>query len=129
MNLAKTLRVSATGLQAERMRMDVISANIANANSVQSPDEEAYRRREVILTGSTEGAKVERIAVDPAPLRRVAEPGHPFADAEGYVYYSNVEPVKEMVNMMGANRAYEANIAAFNAAKTMIRSALQIGKV
>jgi flagellar basal-body rod protein FlgC len=129
MNLSKTLRVSASGLQSERLRMDVISANIANANSVRTPNEDAYRRREVMLRGDENGARAVRIVADPAPLRRVAEPGHPFADADGYVYYSNVEPVKEMVDMMGANRAYEANIAAFNAAKTMMKSALQIGKV
>lgn len=129
MTLSNALRVTGSGMAAERLRMDVTASNIANSNSVNSPGQPAYRRRYVILNGDQNGVKVDRIAVDNSELRRVADPTHPLADSEGYVYYSNVEPIKEMVNMLSANRAYEANIAAFNSAKGMIRSALQIGRL
>lgn len=123
------MRVSATGLNAERMRMDVISGNIANANSMRTRTEDAYRRRMVVLETDGDGVKIRQIMEDPTPLRAVADPDHPLADAQGYVYYSNVNPVAEMVNLLSANRAYEANVAAFNSAKGMVRSALNIGRM
>lgn len=129
MTLNQAMRVASTGLAAERFRMDVISSNIANANSIRTPNQDAYRRQMVILTGDESGVKVQRVMPDMSELRKVHEPGNPMADAEGFVYYSNVEPITEMVNMMGATRAYEANVAAFNSVKGMIRSALQIGKI
>ncbi|MBV6459853.1 MAG: Flagellar basal-body rod protein FlgC [Fimbriimonadaceae bacterium] len=129
MSLNSAMRVSATGLTAERFRMDVISVNIANANSSRVNGKEPYRRRDVELIGDANGVKISRIVEDKGPFVMKFEPGNPNADAEGMVLYSNVEPVSEMVNMIGASRAYEANIAAFNAVKGMIRSALTIGKV
>jgi flagellar basal-body rod protein FlgC len=123
------MRVSATGLNAERMRMDVISGNIANANSMRTRTEDAYRRRMVVLETDGDGVKIRQIMEDPTPLRAVADPDHPLADAQGYVYYSNVNPVAEMVNLLSANRAYEANVAAFNSAKGMVRAALNIGRM
>ncbi len=129
MTLSSALKVSSSGLTAERFRMDVISANIANANSVQVGDKEPYRRRSVVLTGDENGVAIGPIVKDMSPLRSVYEPANPLADGKGYVYYSNIQPVHEMVDMMGASRAYEANIAAFNSAKSMIRAALNIGKV
>jgi flagellar basal-body rod protein FlgC len=108
--------------------MDVISGNIANANSMRTPDQDAYRRQMVLLTSSTEGVQVQQILQDQSPLRAVPEPDHPLADANGYVYFSNVDPVTEMVNLMSASRAYEANVAAFNSAKGMVRAAMQIGR-
>ncbi len=129
MTLTHALRVTGSGMAAERLRMDVTASNIANANSVNTPGKPAYQRRYVVLTGDKDGVQVDRIAVDNSELRRVADPTHPLADSEGYVYYSNVEPIKEMVNMLSANRAYEANIAAFNSAKGMINSALRIGQL
>lgn len=129
MSLNSAMRISATGLTAERFRMDVISVNIANANSSRVNGKEPYRRRDVELLGDANGVKISRIVEDRGPFVAKFEPGNPNADAEGMVLYSNVEPVSEMVNMLGASRAYEANIAAFNTAKGMIRSALTIGKV
>lgn len=128
MNLVGAMRLSASGLTAERARMDLISANLANANSMRTPFEDAYRRRVAVLAATPEGVKIQKIEVDRSELRREADPTHPYADAEGYVYYSNIQPVREMVDMISANRAYEANIAAFNSAKTMVRSALNIGR-
>ena len=129
MTLNGSLRSSSTGLFAERTRMDTISANIANANSIKSPTQDAYRKHMVILTGGEDGVKVAKIIQDNGPLRAVPEPDHPFADANGMVYYSNVDPITEMVNLMSATRSYEANIQAFNSSKKMISSALSIGRI
>lgn len=117
-------------MHAERFRMDVISGNIANANSMKlkgGPD--PYRRREVTLTAGPEGVRITGVVEDKRDFKLVKDPGNPNADDNGYVTYSNVEPIYEMVNMMSASRAYEANIAAFNSTKSMLRAALQIGKV
>jgi flagellar basal-body rod protein FlgC len=127
MTLSQAMRASSTGLTAERFRMDVISTNIANANSIQTKDRAAYRRQVVVLTGNDSGVRIERIAQDMSDLITKFEPGNPEADGEGKVYYANVQPIAEMVDMIGATRAYEANVAAFNSAKGMLRSALTIG--
>jgi len=127
--LAGAMRISASGLVAERFRMDVISSNIANANSMKIGNQLPYRRRDVALSGDANGVRIVGIVQDQRDFRVVNDPGNPNADGEGNVTYTNVEPIHEMVNMLGASRAYEANIAAFNSAKGMIRSALQIGKI
>ena len=129
MNLNTAMRISSSGLAAERLRMDVISGNIANANSVQTKDRDAYRRRMVELVGTPQGVRLGRIVQDTGPLREEVDPSNPNADQRGIVRYSNVNAVTEMVDMLGASRAYEANVAAFNSAKSMIRNALNIGKV
>lgn len=129
MNLNTALKISSSGLAAERTRMDVISGNIANANSVSTKDKEAYRRKMVELIGTSEGVKIGRIGQDGAALREEVDPTNPNADEKGVVHYSNVNTITEMVDMLGASRAYEANVAAFNSAKGMIKSALNIGKV
>ncbi|MCH7904075.1 MAG: flagellar basal body rod protein FlgC [Armatimonadetes bacterium] len=128
MTLSNAMRISSTGMTAERFRMDVISSNIANANSMRTADQDAYRRQMVILSGNEFGVTIERILQDASPLRMVQEPGNPLADADGYVFYSNVNPVYEMIDMIGATRAYEANVAAFKSAKGMLRAALTIGQ-
>lgn len=122
------MRVSSTGMSAERYRMDVISTNIANANSSARPGEEPFRARLVMLGGNERGVRVLSTAASAAPFRREFEPGHPNADAEGYVRYTNIDPIREMIDMMGASRAYEANVAAFNSAREMMRAALTIGR-
>lgn len=127
--LSNAMRVSAGGLTAERFRMDVISSNIANSSSMKIGDKLPYRRRDVALSGDENGVQIMGIVEDQRPFIEKIEPGNPNADAEGKVTYSNVEPINEMVDMIGASRAYEANIAAFNSAKSMIQSALQIGRV
>jgi flagellar basal-body rod protein FlgC len=129
MTLNNALKISSSGLTAERFRMDVISANIANANSVKTNGQDPYRRRMVVLYGDENGVKLGPVMKDMSELRAVQDPSNPLADDKGYVYYSNIEPVHEMVDMIGASRAYEANIAAFNSVKSMIKSALNIGKV
>ncbi|MBS1706831.1 MAG: flagellar basal body rod protein FlgC [Armatimonadetes bacterium] len=129
MSLSQGMRISSTGMSAERFRMDIISTNIAGANTVRTPQQDAYRRQNVIFISDGEGVKISGVQKDMSPLRPVYEPGNPSADKDGFVYYSNVKPVQEMVDMIGASRAYEANINAFNSARGMIRSALNIGKV
>lgn len=128
MNLTSALRISSSGLAAERFRMDVISGNIANANSVSTKDKEAYRRHTVELIGTADGVKIGKVDIDNSELREEVDPNNPNADKNGVVHYSNVNPITEMVDMLGASRAYEANIAAFNSAKGMIKSALNIGR-
>jgi flagellar basal-body rod protein FlgC len=127
MNLNTAMRISSSGLAAERFRLDVISGNIANANSVSTKTQQAYKRHTVELIGTSEGVKIGRVSTE-GELRKEPDPGNPNADADGNVTYSNVNPVTEMVDMLGASRAYEANVAAFNSAKGMIKSALTIGK-
>lgn len=129
MNLNSAMRASASGLTAERFRMDVISSNIANANSIRANGQDPYRRRVVELTSSENGVRITGVIQDQSPFRRVLDRGNPNADRDGFVTTSNIEPIQEMVDMMSASRAYEANIAAFNSAKSMIRSALSIGRM
>ncbi len=145
MGMFDSMHVSASGLAAERLRMDVIAQNLANVNSTRGPDGQPYRRHEVIFQSSdavvSNGPKgvsdnisggplhgVEAVAIveDPSALRAVRQPDHPDADENGYVYYPNVNPVTEMVDMMTATRAYEANVTAMNAAKNMALKALDI---
>ena len=128
MNLNSALRISSSGLAAERFRMDVISGNIANSNSVSTKDKEAYRRHTVELISGPDGVKIGKVNIDNSELREEVDPNNPNADKNGIVHYSNVSPITEMVDMLGASRAYEANIAAFNSAKGMIKSALNIGR-
>lgn len=123
--LNHAMRVSQSGLTAERFRMDVISSNIANANSVKIGNQDPYRRRDVVLRGGPDGVQIEKVVEDQTAFRQVDDPNNPGQKTQG----SNVDPLIEMVNMLGASRAYEANIAAYNSAKGMVRAALQIGKI
>lgn len=129
MNINTAMKFSAKGMTAERFRMDTISSNIANANSVRTNGQDPYRRHIVSLKTTEDGVEIAGIEEDQSDLRKVYEPGNPNGDLDGYVYYSNVDPLREMVDMMSASRAYEANISAFNSAKSMVKAALNIGKV
>lgn len=127
MNIGSSMRISSSGMTAERFRMDIISGNIANANTIQKPGQPEIRRQSVVLRQSAEGVEIDEIAPDQSPLRREFDPGNPNA-INGWVTYTNINPVFEMVDMIGASRAYEANLAAFNTAKQMMNAALSIGK-
>ena len=141
MDVAATLAISSSALQAQRLRMDVIAANLANAQSTRSPEGGPYKRKEVVLEATPGGrfddilgaetggsVRVSRVIEDAKPPRVVFDPGHPDADAKGYVSYPNVNPITEMVDMMAATRAYEANVAAVNATKRVLEAALSIGR-
>ena len=147
MGMYAALGISATGLAAERLRMDVIANNLANADSTNGVGD-AYRRKVVTMSPAPGGAQfalprpagiestagaadlhgvsVNGIVEDPTPLRRVYEPGHPDADGEGYVTRPNVDAVTEMVDMVAATRAFQANVTAFEATKSMARDSLRI---
>jgi len=126
------MNISASGLRAERARLDVIASNIANVETTRTPEGGPYRRRQVILQSPSQpggsGAAVRVVAIQPAldPPTRVHMPGHPDADADGYVLMPNVEVPTEMADMVLAARAYQANAAAFRAGRELIRQALTI---
>lgn len=115
MSLFAGLKVSASALSVERLRMNVIAENIANAETTRTPEGGPYRRREVVVASSGEASGVQAAAVarDPRPDRLMYDPSHPEANAEGYVRMPNVDLPAEMVDMMTATRAYEANTVAF----------------
>lgn len=143
MGMFDSMHISASGLSAERLRMDVIAQNLANVNSTRGPDGQPYRRHEVVfqtadgqgsgvqgVSGGSEvptrGVEVVGIVEDQSALRSVYDPSHPDADQNGYVYLPNINPVTEMIDMTTATRAYEANVTAMNAAKNMALKALDI---
>ena len=129
-----SLDISTSGLIAQRTRLTIVAANVANTQSLLNAQGEydPYRRRFAVFAsgdpagGSTQGVHVADILTDEGPLRPVLEPGSPYADEDGYVYYPNIYPVIEQVNAMEAARAYEANISAIEATKSMFSVALQI---
>ena len=137
--------ISASALRAERLRLDVIASNLANANTTRTAEGGPYVRRNVIFEaqqmdsdfgatlaalgeqGARAGVNVVDVVDDPTPPRMVFDPGHPDADKDGYVAYPNVNPISETVDLMAATRAYEANVQAVNATKRMAEAALSIG--
>jgi flagellar basal-body rod protein FlgC len=141
MNLITALDVNATGLTAQRARVEVSSSNLANSQTTRTDDGGPYRRKDVVFETSSfkdtlgrvmdndiEGVEVSQIVQDPRPFERRYAPGHPDADAEGYVLYPNVNALEEMANLMEASRSYEANLAAINIVKAMINRTLEIGR-
>ncbi len=151
MSLFNGFNISASGLTANRLRMDVVSSNIANANTTRGElvngEWMPYRRKSVELTqsgvspfeqklqstmnkgnGNVSGVTVAKIEEDPTPFQLSYDPTHPDADENGYVRLPNVDPIKEMVDLMSATRSYEANVTALNASKSMFMKALEIGK-
>jgi flagellar basal-body rod protein FlgC len=140
------LEISASGLTAERLRMDVTAENLANAQTTRGANGQPYRRKEVVLqeapgsfgaslsaamgggnSGSGGGVQVAGVVEDAAtPLKRVYDPGHPDADAQGYVSMPNVDTVTEMVDLISAQRAYEANVTAMQSAKQMFTRTLDL---
>jgi flagellar basal-body rod protein FlgC len=134
MSLLGGFAISGSGMTAERLRMDVIAQNLANAESTRGADGQPYRRKSVVLgeaSGSSfeqvlAGVRVKQIAEDQTPGRKVYDPSHPDADKAGMVTMPNVSTVTEMVDLISASRAYEANVQAFNAAKQMFTRTLDL---
>jgi flagellar basal-body rod protein FlgC len=114
-NMFLPLKVSATALEAQKVRMNVIASNIANISSTRTPEGGPYRKRDVVFESymfdqNAIGVNVSKIVEDKRPFRTVYDPSHPDADASGYVNYPNINNIEEMVNLMNASRAYEANL-------------------
>ncbi|CAG9619715.1 flagellar basal body rod protein FlgC [Sutcliffiella rhizosphaerae] len=150
MSMFKTMNISASALTSQRLRMDVISSNMANVDTTRGEYRngqwEPYRRKMVETTpransfqsylqkasgtsnGIGDGVKVTRITEDETPFRLAFDPEHPDADEEGYVRLPNVDPLKEMVDLMSATRSYEANVTVFNASKGLMMKTLELGK-
>lgn len=149
MSFLSSLNISASGMTAQRARLDVAAENIANIETTRTESGGPYRRRMIVLeakndsfsqvlsqtmaganrgTQTTAGVRATQILEDPTELKAVYEPDHPDADEEGYVRMPNIDMVKEMTDGMAATRSYEANITAFNAVKLMAQKALEVGK-
>lgn len=146
MGYFSSLNIGATGLTAQRLRMDTISQNIANANTTRTENGTPYRRKVVVFEEKSSntpfseylnqsskqiasgGVRVARIIEDSTPFKRVYDPGHPDADEDGYVEMPNVDVLTEMINMISATRSYEANVTSINTTKSMAMKALEIGK-
>jgi len=127
-----SLNIAASGLTAHRQWMDLIAGNIANVNTTRTPEGGPFRRQLAVFMemagseGEMQGVKVADVVADDAELRKVYEPNHPDADAEGYVSYPNVNVTMEMVDLIAASRAYEANATVLEAAKGNFMRTLQI---
>jgi flagellar basal-body rod protein FlgC len=139
--LTTAIAASASALDAQRARIEVAVSNIANAESTRGPDGQPYRRRDVVLSatpidpfaaalGSADavGVQVSEVVEDESPFRRRYEPSHPDADAQGFVATPNVDVPEEMVDMLGAARAYQANLTAINVIRDTIQRALELGR-
>ena len=145
MNFIDALHISASGLTSQRLRMNVVSSNIANSHTTRTPEGGPYRRKDVVfssqpvrnsfqdmmnsqISDKLSEVKVVDIIDDPAPPVLKYDPQHPDADQRGFVRLPNINMIKEMVNMMSATRSYEANVTAVKATKNMAQKALEIGK-
>jgi flagellar basal-body rod protein FlgC len=144
MGIMTAIEVGASGLTAQRRRLELLVSNLVNANTTVAPDKDPYRRKDVVLTATppqrtfasafdsavnaVRGVEITSIAVDRSePLKRY-EPGHPHADKDGFVLYPNINAMQEMVNVMAATRSYEANLQVVNAAKEMANKTLEMIK-
>ena len=145
MDFLSAIRISTSGLNAQRTRMNVVSSNLANINTTRTPEGGPYRKKEVIvsatpakdkfgqelqstLEGKLKEAKASDVVEDQSAPRLVYEPSHPDANEEGYVAYPNINLMQEMVNLMSASRSYEANVTAINASKSLALKALELGR-
>ena len=145
MDFFTSMRISATGMNAQQTRMNTISSNIANSETTETAEGGPYKRKDPVFTAiadretfgeilaghldeHAQAVQVTEIQEDTRPARLVYNPKHPHANEQGYVAMPNVNPVEEMANMISATRSYEANTTALNAAKSMAMRALEIGK-
>jgi flagellar basal-body rod protein FlgC len=148
MSLFNSLNISGSALTAQRLRMDVASSNMANVDTTRGKlvdgEWQPYRRKMVVLEpqhdkfksflnravnrSETDGVKVSKIVEDETPFKLAYDPDHPDANEEGYIQMPNVDPLKEMIDIMSATRSYEANVTALNASKGMYMKALEIGR-
>jgi len=137
MSMMKIFDISGSAVSAQSQRLNVVASNLANVDTVAGPDGKPYKGREVtfqtVLMNTPDGApgagvRVAGVSENQAPGRKVHDPASPSADADGYVTYSNVNAVDEMVNMISASRSYQNNIEVMNTAKTLLMKTLQMGQ-
>ena len=147
MAFLKSLDIAGSALTAERYRTDIILQNISNARTTRAPGGGPYRRKQVVFEerpmsfaqhfrhacirsqgGKSGGVKVQQVVDSENEFKPVYDPNHPDADADGYVWYPNVDTTEEMIDLMAATNAYEANLTALNVVKAMISKSLDIGK-
>ncbi len=143
MSMLRIFDVASSAISAQSQRLNVVASNLSNADTVAGPDGAAYKARQVVFqtalmagggsgrAGSADasvGVRVSTIAEDNSPGRRVHDPKHPSANTEGYVTYSNVNPVEEMVNMISASRSYQNSVEVMNTARSLLQKTLQMGQ-
>ncbi|MBS0317487.1 MAG: flagellar basal body rod protein FlgC [Proteobacteria bacterium] len=134
MSMLSIFNVAGSAVSAQSQRLNVVASNLANADTVAGPDGKSYKAREVVFQtvsmgdAGAAGVQVTQVTEDQSAGRRVRDPSHPLADADGYVTYSNVNPVEEMVNMISASRSYQDNIEVMNTAKNLLQKTLQMGQ-
>jgi len=134
MSLFSIFGVSGSAVAAQSQRLNVVASNLANADSAAGPDGTPYKARQVVFETQTvngdpaaRGVRVSQIVEDSAPPRKIHDPNHPLADADGYVSMPNVNVIEEMVNMISASRSYQTDIDVMNTAKSMLQKTLQMG--
>ncbi|AKJ30975.1 flagellar basal body rod protein FlgC [Caldimonas brevitalea] len=134
MSMFKIFNISGSAVSSQSQRLNVVASNLANADTVAGPDGQAYKARQVVFQtvlmgeAGAAGVKVNQVTEDQTPGRRVHDPAHPQADAQGYVTFSNVNAVEEMVNMISASRSYQNNVEVMNTAKSLLQKTLQMGQ-
>jgi flagellar basal-body rod protein FlgC len=134
MSMFSIFGVSGSAISAQSQRLNVVASNLANADAVAGPDGKSYKGRQVVFetvpmgSQASAGVQVKAVTENQDPGRRIHNPAHPMADAQGYVTQSNVNPVEEMVNMISASRAYQNNVEVMNTAKTLLLKTLQMGQ-
>ncbi len=138
MSMFRIFDVSGSAVSAQTQRLNAVASNLANVDTVAGPDGQSYKARHVVFQtvamGSPDqpeaaaGVRVATLVEDQREGRRVLDPQHPSADAEGYVTYSNVNAVEEMINMISASRSYQNNVEVMNTAKSLLQKTLQLGQ-
>lgn len=143
MDIFTSLKISSSALKAQRIRLNTVSANLANIETTQTPEGGPYKKKDVIfrssgesfeqrlahnMRGSVQGVQVSRIMTSPEPPKMVYDPAHPDAGEDGYVAMPDINVMDEVVDMMSASRAYEANVTVVKSAKRMALKALEIGR-
>jgi len=134
MSMMQIFEVAGSAVSAQSQRLNVVASNLANADTVAGPDGKAYKARQVVFqtelmgAAGAAGVRVAAVGEDNSPGKRVHDPKHPAADADGYVTHSNVNAVEEMVDMISASRSYQNNIEVMNTAKSLLMKTLQMGQ-
>jgi flagellar basal-body rod protein FlgC len=134
MSMLQIFNVAGSAVSAQSQRLNTVASNLANADTVAGPDGSSFKARQVLFQTvpmgdvGAAGVKVAQVLEDASPGRRVHDPRHPSADADGYVTYSNVNAVEEMVNMISASRSYQNNVEVMNTAKSLLLKTLQMGQ-